>query len=280
MKEINIGWVRLKKGAGLWVAAVSLGCAAASAQETPLALVCSAGTSRPQMLRTGFGNQSATLPFAGTTTYDFYSPPLAASIDLGFHPRAGGTIFMTNSAPSEANDFEVTGRMRFFDHDPASGVDVLLADTKTSPPVNVNHDRATQWSLIKTDPLSNLTIPAGHILHLSLTITLKKGSPGGFGYLLYNGPSGSSTVALFPENATLGWSFSSSAAAVCIPGGCVAVTFPGIPGVVYEVQAATNLASPVWVPIASTSADVSGWLCWIDADASIFPVRFYRTIKP
>lgn len=279
MKKIGMRWVGLKKGACLWVAALFLGCGAGLAQETPLALACGAGTNLQQMLQTSFGNQAATLPFAGTTTYDFYSPPLAAPIDLGFHPRAGGTIFMTNSAPSSANDFQVAGRMQFFDHDPASGVDVLIADTKGSSPVNVVHGQTTQWTLTKTDPLSNVTIPAGHLLHLNLTITLKKGSPGGFGYLVYNGPSGSSTVALLPENAVLDWSFSSGAGAVSIPGGCVAVTFPGIPGVVYEVQAATNLASPVWVPIASASADVSGWLCWIDPDAKIFPVRFYRTVR-
>jgi hypothetical protein len=60
----------------------------------------------------------------------------------------------------------------------------------------------------------------------------------------------------------------------------LAVTFQGAPGGVYQVQATTNLASPiVWQTVATNVADGTGRWTYTDGLTNA-PRRFYRTAKP
>jgi hypothetical protein len=45
------------------------------------------------------------------------------------------------------------------------------------------------------------------------------------------------------------------------------------------VQAATNLANPVWVPV-STNSLVNGTSCFYDPNWTNYPARFYRLSAP
>ena len=60
-------------------------------------------------IETSYGNTTypwVALPFTGTTTYDFYSPPLTAAVTLNATDTAFGSVNVTNeSGPS----FVVTG---------------------------------------------------------------------------------------------------------------------------------------------------------------------------
>lgn len=60
----------------------------------------------------------------------------------------------------------------------------------------------------------------------------------------------------------------------------VCVTFAGIPGRAYLVQAATNLVSPVWLTIATNTAGASGLFSFDDLDATNHPTRYYRSATP
>ena len=167
---------------------------------TPLVLQCGSGTCTPQLLDNSSGSGIAPLPFTGTTTYDFYSTPLTASVSLAKSDKGGGVIFMQNTATSSANDFAVNGQMRYYDYDPATGSEVLMVITGVSGHKNVNHGQTVNWAILNVALSASHVIPAGHMIHVAVVIGLISGNPGSFGSLLYNGASNKSTVALFPAN--------------------------------------------------------------------------------
>jgi hypothetical protein len=48
----------------------------------------------------------------------------------------------------------------------------------------------------------------------------------------------------------------------------------------YNIQATTDLGLPVWTTIATQVTDANGMFSFIDADATNYPARFYRTWRP
>ncbi len=63
-------------------------------------------------------------------------------------------------------------------------------------------------------------------------------------------------------------------------GGNVTITFAGIPGQSYVIEAATSLVAPVWVPLATNVAGPKGLFQFTDPEASSYPSRYYRTALP
>ncbi len=100
-----------------------------------------------QTIETAFGTNLLGLAFTGTATYDFYSPPLSASLKLVPSDKGGGMIYMQNTGASATNDFTVSGQMRYFDYDPTTGTQNLLVDTTASPANNVNHGQTVNWAI-------------------------------------------------------------------------------------------------------------------------------------
>ena len=253
---------------------------------TPLVLQCGSGTCTPQMLDSSSGSGIAALPFAGTTTYDFYSPALTASVSLAKSDKGGGVIFMQNTGASSANDFSVSGRIQYYDYDPATGLEVLMVDTgAASGHKNVNHGQTVNWAIPNVALSASYVIASGHMIHIAVMISLVSGNPGSFGQVLYNGASNASTVALFPQSATVTWPFAAPVPAAraevaSATSGAMAVSFAGIPGMGYQIQATTNLTTGGWITIGTTNADVNGLLRFVDVDAKSFSSRFYRTLKP
>src|SRR5439155_24201804 len=117
---------------------------------------------------TGYGTNLLGLAFAATTTYDFYSPPLSLPTALTAKDKGGGTVFMNNVSPSHANDFSVTGRMQFYDYDPATGAETLIVDTGVSGAKNVNRVQSVNWGLPNVSLTANTAGAAGHILHVGV----------------------------------------------------------------------------------------------------------------
>src|SRR5438874_12655168 len=98
--------------------------------------------------------------------------------------------------------------MLFYDDEPVTGLDIQLANTGNSNFGAVTHGgNPIGWALPKPFLPTNRTVPAGHHLHIAVTITLLFGNPGSFGQFLYNGASDSSTSALLPQNNVVSWSF-------------------------------------------------------------------------
>jgi hypothetical protein len=59
------------------------------------------------------------------------------------------------------------------------------------------------------------------------------------------------------------------------------LTFIGIPGLLYDVQAKEDLAESVpWVSLGQVTAGANGEFTFTDADAALYPVRYYRSVGP
>jgi hypothetical protein len=245
---------------------------------------CIYEASTSQTIETNYGTSIAGLTFSQTTTYDFYSPPLAVPTALTTANKGGGKIFMKNLSPSHANDFRVTGQMRFYDYDPANGTETLIVDTGASTTQNVNAGQNFNWALPNVLLTSNKTVPAGHLLHVALTLALVSGDPAGFGQLIYNGPRATSSAAFLSEDNGASWTFSAPVSQIaCIQmlgDGCTKITCTGFPNQSYIVQATTSLSAPSWVTIGTNASGSDGLFHFVDMDAPNFPARFYRISVP
>src|SRR2546428_12130859 len=118
----------MKNRISIFLVVAFLGNAASNVPAGPTSLplraesgTCIYGGSTTQTIETTFGTNSAALPFTGTTSYDFYSPPLIAATTLEASRKGGGIISMEDTSATSANDFKVTGRMQYLDYDPATG---------------------------------------------------------------------------------------------------------------------------------------------------------------
>jgi len=56
------------------------------------------------------------------------------------------------------------------------------------------------------------------------------------------------------------------------------ITFAGIPGYNYIVQASTNITS--WIPVSTNTAGTNGLFIYIDSSAMNYPSRYYRSVSP
>jgi hypothetical protein len=66
-----------------------------------------------------------------------------------------------------------------------------------------------------------------------------------------------------------------------VSGGGFSLTAIGAAGQAYVLLGATALAPPVlWVPVVTNVADTNGGFSFTDAQATNFPLRFYRVSVP
>jgi hypothetical protein len=233
-------------------------------------------------IETTYGANLTSLPFSGTTNYDFYSPGLAGPVVLANTDRGSGTIYMANN--SSTDDFTVVGRMAFYDYDPGTGLETALVDTGNSGNTVIKHGgKATSFPLPKVNLPASKTLAAGHLLHVAVTITLVSGNPDSFGQLLYNGDQTTSTIALLPQNNVVAWNFAGPSTRLsfyCSADGCAHLSCPATPGQTYTVQATANLAAPAWTNLNSATVGPNGLYSFVDTDAASYPCRFYRLIGP
>jgi hypothetical protein len=287
-----------KNKCSFWLVIGALLCAGvqnSSASQTWVAL--RSGSAMPiyggitvQTLATTFGTNSATMPFTGTSNYDYYSPPLSNAITLLSSDKGGGMIYMQNNGTTGASDFSVNGRMKYYDYDPKTGINILIADTGVSGTKNVNHSQIVNWGIPNVTLPPSVTIPAGHMVHVALIITLVSGNPGNVGQVIYNGPNQQCTSAFFPQNRSvvLNWGFNPSivygAAATILsithrPGGTMLVSCAGKAATTYSLQGSPTFASPTWTSLATTNSDSNGLFSFVDQHATNCSTCFYRTVS-
>jgi hypothetical protein len=276
--------------------AICAGAQTASAEATFIALRTGYalpihGGTTIQALCCNFGNNLTSLPFTQTTTYDFYSPPLSNAVPMTTSDKGGGVIYMQNLLGSTGtNGFVVTGRMVYTDYDPATGNEVLIVDTGASPQKNVNNVGGVNWAIPNMPLPANYTIPAGHMIHMAMTIALVSGGPTVSGQVFINGAQGSSSMALFPQNraSNLFWGFDSSAiyappVIVSIkpqPDGTMLISCSGSPATPYSLQASQNPHPASWETLDSTTSDSNGLFSFIDEEGAEYTCCFYRIAIP
>jgi hypothetical protein len=243
-----------------------------------------------QAIETTYGTNLLGLSFTGTTTYDFYSTPFMAAVSLPTSYQGKGIICMQNTSPTSANDFQVTGQMRYYDYNPVTGMDTLIVDTGASAAENVPHGQTANWDMNSVHVPANYTMPAGDLLHVAVTVTVVSGNPGAGAQVLYNGPKGSTTIAdmTYPACGNFGgplvWPVTSGPVApptmlsLSVSGDPAAqISCSGTPGATYLIQATTNLGNPSsWVTIGTNVAGANGLFTYMDSDATNYPSRFYR----
>jgi hypothetical protein len=238
-----------------------------------------------QIVDSTFGTNTGTLPFNKTTTYDFYSPRLVSSIALYSSDKGGGTIYMSNTGTTDANDFSVTGDLQYYDYNPNTGAETLIVDTTVSSRKHVNYGQTVSWDVPNVLLPAAMTISAGHMLHVAMTIALVSGNPTGAGQLVYNGSFGSSTSGLLPQNraAVLNWTFDSAPLPPPLSiypqaNGQMGLAYYGAALTTCSIQASTNLCASNWTTLVTTNTDANGLCNFLDRDATNFPCRFYRSV--
>src|SRR5438034_11739819 len=58
---------------------------------------CTGNGSTVQTVETTYGATVASLPFTGTASYDFFSPPITAAPSLDTSDKAAGKLWLTNA---------------------------------------------------------------------------------------------------------------------------------------------------------------------------------------
>ena len=160
-----------------------------------------------QTIETSYGSALAILPFTGTTTYDFYSPPITAAPVLVPNDGAAGQLWLTNA--NTVTDFNVTVRFAFYDYDPVTRMDIQIVDAGAGISTTIPHLNAALVATPTTDLPANFTATIGHLLHIKATVTLVSGSVNNAS-ILFNAPSGANgdSAGLLPakhKNKT--WTF-------------------------------------------------------------------------
>ncbi len=241
-----------------------------------------------QTLDTKFGTNLIALPFSDTSTYDFFSAPLNSAVSLTATDQVGGVIYLRNSGRTGVVNFSVTGRMSYFDYNPNTGINVPLADTGASDTIKTHHGQVASWAVPTVTFPANATVPAGHMIHVAMTIELVSSKTAIAGEVLYNGASGQSTAALFSLNQAPqpNFSFDSSAilgaaakivSVVQQPDGSMLISCAGQAATAYSIQATASLQSPVWTTLGTTTSDANGLFSFVDTNATNYSCRFYRT---
>jgi hypothetical protein len=258
-----------------------------SAQGAPTVLWTrhESNSATPQTIERIAGTSSIDLAFTNAiATYDFFSPPLTSSISLTTVDKAGGIIYMRNTGPVGASDFSVKGRIQYFDFNPLTGTHTLIADTGLSPQKGVNHGQLVNWPMPIVPLHVSTSLTSGHLLHVAVTVYLTAGFPGNFGFLVYNGSSG--TQAQLPQNrvttfpfGTLSPIYSPALAGSLATDGRFTIILSGAPGASCAIEATTNLSKPVWVSLITTNTDTNGWCVFKDIDSPSYPQRFYRSLS-
>lgn len=245
-------------------------------------------------IETAYGTNLLGLPFTSTTTYDFYSPPLMAAVWLPTSDEGQGTICLQNTSPTSANDFQVTGQMRYYDSNPVTGTETLIVDTGASAEQNVQHGQTANWDMNSVSLPANYTIPAGDLLHVAVTITVVSGNPGAGAQVLYNGSKGNTTIADVTYAASsnhggpLVWPLASSPKATpailsisVAPDPAALITCGGTPGTTCFIQATTNPGdTSSWTTISTNIVGTNGLFTFIDCAVTNYPCRFYRAATP
>jgi hypothetical protein len=166
------------------------------------------GTSSQTLQKTSGASQTGAAFTAKTNTFNFYSAPLTAATYIAAGKKAGGTIGVQNNG---STDFQFNARETFYDYNPTTGSQVQIVAGATSGPVGAAKNGKTGHATLPQTKVggSGYTLPAGHMLKVTITLTVSLNS-GINGSLLYNGAAGDGkSLVQFPSDNSISWSFGS-----------------------------------------------------------------------
>jgi len=148
---------------------------------------------------------------------------------------------------------------------------VNLGGATLKPLLGFNSAVGNQFVIIANDGVEPIT---GTFNGLPESSTLIAGSA--IFQITYKGGDGNDVVlkqisAIAPPNIT---------GVTPLGNGQIQLSGTGINGLIYAVQANTNLATGNWTVIGNATADQNGVLTFVDIDALNYMMRFYRFVAP
>jgi len=165
-------------------------------------------TSSPLAVEAGFGASAYNLPLTGSTSLNFYSPPIVTAPTFTAADRCSGKLWITN-AGSVA--FNATIKFSFFDYDPHSGVEILLGESGISAKTKIDHRTAKKLTTPKGVVITNVPPSLGHLLHVRVAVTVYGTASNAS--IVFNARSGAKgdSAGYLPQQRAAKWVFAASA---------------------------------------------------------------------
>jgi len=226
-------------------------------------IVDSAAFGAPMALSSG----SASLTTAALT-HGYHTLAAQYSGDANFNASSNalGSNLLINSAPTPGNHtLGVTENTPF----------TILASKIFATDRDPDHDPLTQSNLSATTAHGGtVVLSAG-----SLTYTPPTNYAGAdsFTYTIIDSYGATANATVNVNVRATGGQNQTIVSLVSQPDGSKFLTFAGIPGRSYNVQAAATVPSASWATLATLAAGTNGLFSFADTDATNHPVRFYRT---
>lgn len=102
-----------------------------------------------------------------------------------------------------------------------------------------------------------------------------------FGYTVSDSFGATNTGAVIITLLSSSTNQSQNIIGIKMTNGTTSISFAGIPGRTYYVQASTNLPpTAAWITIGTNTAATNGLFQFLDAQASNYPSRYYRSTAP
>ncbi len=240
---------------------------------------------------------------------DEESPPAQLVFSLvqgpsGVAVSSNGLVTWTSSVTNDAGPYAITVRVTDSGTPPSSAAQTFIVTLDAGTPVLVAHtdtmlrSTAGQGKVAVTALLSNDVSSLGRSFHLlSVTPLSAQGAAVRLqgSWVTYAGAASVSGVDIFTyiledsagvrANGLVQVLASTPGGGLNILGlsisnGAARVSFVGIPGRVYQVQASGSLSHPDWTTLGSIRASgTNGRFDFVDMDANHTPQRYYRTIE-
>jgi hypothetical protein len=174
----------------------------------PLGTCVYNATSSPEAIEAGFGASAHTLPINGSTSFDFYSPPIVTAPSLTTADRCSGKLWITNAGTVV---FNATIQFSFFDYDPHTGVEILLGQSGVSGKTKINLRTVKKLTTPGGVVITNMMPSVGHLLHVRAAITVY--GTANNASIVFNAPSGGKgdSAAYLPQQRAAKWVFAASA---------------------------------------------------------------------
>jgi len=156
----------------------------------------------------GFGASVQSVAFAGSTSLNFYSPPIITAPSLTVSDRCSGRLWINNGGNQA---FSATIKFSFFDYDPHTGAETLLGESAVSGKTKVDKHIAKRLVTPRGTVITNTTPAVGHLLHIRVAVTVY--GTANNASIMFNSPWGTQgdSAGFLPAPRAAKWVFAASA---------------------------------------------------------------------
>jgi hypothetical protein len=195
---------------------------------------------------------------------DFYSPPIITAPSLNTSDRCSGRLWITNGGNQA---FSATIKFSFFDYDPHTGAETLLAESGLSGKTKVDKRTAKRLVTTRGTVITNTTPGVGHLLHIRVAVTVD--GTASKASIMFNAPWGlkGDSTGFLPQPRAAKWVFAASATTPDATITAPAAVPPNTSGNVASVKAISG-ANYTWTVTGGviTSGQGTAQIIWTSGD--------------